>query len=502
MSGPHCLEVLARVWQWSGPPHALDHPLAAEGIVRLPGLLVPVPAVLYLWPTARSYTRQPLAELHLPGSPPLLDAVLGALCAAGARLAEPGEFTLRAFLAGRLDLTQAEAVLGVIDAQDRRQLDTALAQLAGGLARPLAELRDELLELLAHVEASLDFADEHLEFLPRTELLARLQRAARHVADLRGRIRGRNLGEPLPRVVLAGRPNAGKSSLFNALVCRYASRHQSAGPLPALVAPVPGTTRDYLTAELDLDGVGCELVDTAGIIAGHHADVAAQLDAATFKQHAEPLARHACVPCPPRPTAGLDEQAQKLAAELRRRACIELWCIDSTRPPAAWEKAELAAATTDRLVVWTKADARAAHGRAAGEIGVPLAALAVGWEQPSAEHQTQTRSSAPQGEEVLITSAFTGQGLPELAARLRAMLLARCTPEGEAVASTAQRAEEHLKAAQVALEAACRLAAGCEFEEFLAVEMRAALDALGYVAGAVYTEDLLDRVFARFCIGK
>ena len=102
-----------------------------------------MPCDLFLWPTDRSYTREPVAELHTIGSPPLLEALLAAVCRAGARLAEPGEFTLRAFLAGRLDLTQAEAVLGVIDARGSERLDAALAQLAGGLARPLHRLRDE-----------------------------------------------------------------------------------------------------------------------------------------------------------------------------------------------------------------------------------------------------------------------------------------------------------------------------------------------------------------------
>ena len=116
-----------------------------------------MPCDLYLWPGKRSYTGQPVAEIHTLGSPPLLEAVVRAVCAGGARPAEPGEFTLRAFLAGRIDLTQAEAVLGVIDATASAELDAALEQLAGGLAGPLRRLRDDLLELLAHLEAGLRF---------------------------------------------------------------------------------------------------------------------------------------------------------------------------------------------------------------------------------------------------------------------------------------------------------------------------------------------------------
>ena len=139
-----------------------------NGVIQLADLQAHLPADLYLWPTPRSYTRQPVAELHTLASAPLLEAVLRAACAAGARLARPGEFTLRAFLAGRLDLTQAEAVLGVIDATNERELQVALRQLAGGISRYLDRLRDEILNLLADVEAGLDFVEEDIQFISAT----------------------------------------------------------------------------------------------------------------------------------------------------------------------------------------------------------------------------------------------------------------------------------------------------------------------------------------------
>src|SRR3954471_16937592 len=132
---------------------------------------------LFVWPGARSYTREPVAELHTFGSLRILEALVSTICQSGARLAEPGEFTLRAFLAGRLDLTQAEAVLGVIDAQGSSDLSTALVQLAGGLARPLDRLRDELLQLLAELEAGLDFVEEDIEFISPSVLQDRLELA-------------------------------------------------------------------------------------------------------------------------------------------------------------------------------------------------------------------------------------------------------------------------------------------------------------------------------------
>ena len=154
------------------------HAQAIGGSLELAGISAAVPCDLFFWPRGRSYTSQLVAEFHTLGSPPLLEATLKSLCAAGARMAERGEFTLRAFLSGRIDLTQAEAVLGVIEAPDQRELQVATAQLAGGLAGPLHHLRDMLLELLAHLEAGFDFADEDLPFITTEQLQGRLDEAA------------------------------------------------------------------------------------------------------------------------------------------------------------------------------------------------------------------------------------------------------------------------------------------------------------------------------------
>ncbi len=260
ISGPRVADVLSPVFRAEDPASLAT----ATGPRRWAGVLVGptaqhaelvLPGHLYFWPGTRSYTRQPLAEWHMLGSPPLVAAALCAVCAAGARQAQPGEFTLRAFLAGRLDLTQAEAVLGVIDANGPRDLQLALAQLAGGLAAPLHGLRSQLLDLLAHLEAGLDFVEEDIEFISAESLRAQLQSAAEQVDLLLSRLDQRMSAGEAPRVVLVGRPNVGKSSLFNALC---------GGPA-ALVADLPGTTRDFVRGMIDLGGVRCELIDTAGV---------------------------------------------------------------------------------------------------------------------------------------------------------------------------------------------------------------------------------------------
>ncbi len=255
LSGPEAASVVSAIFR-TDDDCPLDHRRARvyAGELHLQRLARRIPASLYLWPGRGSYTRQPSAELHTLGSPPLLAAIVQELTCHGARSAAPGEFTLRAFLAGRIDLTQAEAVLGIIDARGERDLNVALAQMAGGLARPIAQLRNSLLDLLARLEAGLDFVEDDIEFIAAAEIDAELDQAAASVQALSSQLGARAITDETIRAVLVGPPNAGKSSLFNALT-RSAS----------LVSSQPGTTRDYLVARIDLGGIECDLVDTAGV---------------------------------------------------------------------------------------------------------------------------------------------------------------------------------------------------------------------------------------------
>ncbi|MCI0360293.1 MAG: tRNA modification GTPase [Planctomycetaceae bacterium] len=421
LSGARSAACVARLFE---PTHATTAPSVVTGQLTLPRGLGQIPARLYLWPGRRSYTRQPAAELHTLGSPPILEAVVESLCTAGARLARPGEFTLRAFLAGRLDLTQAEAVLGVIDARGQAQLDTALAQLAGGLAGPLAALRSRLLDLLAHLEAGLDFADEDIEFITPDALAAQLSAAAGEVTRLAERMRSRRDTSELPRVVLVGPPNAGKSSLLNALAGRNA----------AIVSEIAGTTRDYVTCQLVAEEQEFLLVDTAG-----------QIDV-----HGES------------PLEGL---ALATTARQRREADVTVFCCEAGAfrfTHAPYDDC----GSNSAIQVWTKCDVR------------------------------QPPPDAPG----IRTSSRTGAGLGELTRAIAARLHERTADA--VVASTAARCGESLELAGVALARARDLVARRGGEELVAAEVRTALDGLGQVAGAVYTDDVLDRVFGKFCIGK
>ena len=420
VTGPAAWEVALGEFEAAGDPSLPTRPERREGFLKVDGMRSPLAVAIGLWPGPRTYTGQPLAEIHAPGSPPILRQVLSHCLARGARLAEAGEFTLRAFLSGRIDLTQSEAVLGVIDARSPEQLAAALRQLAGGLAGPIARLRDGLADVLAHLEANLDFADEpDVDPLGREPLAASLDLAAAEVGALAARLRGRDRPAGRPRVVLVGPPNAGKSRLFNAML---------GGGEHAIVSPIAGTTRDYLEAPADVDGLGIDLVDTAGSEAA-----------------LGPIGR----------------QAQAASGEQAAVADLLLICRSADAPDLDFAEGP------PRLLVWTKSDA----------------------------------SPPPPSPDLLPTSAATGEGIAALRLTIARALRAQAT-EGDLPAGTAARCGDGLDRAGHSLRRAAatlRLGLG---DELVALDLRQALDDLGVVVGAVVTDDLLDRIFRRFCIGK
>ena len=465
LSGPGVLSCLHGAFLGSDslPQAVIPRPMALAGSYRIPTWYSPVPCQLYLWPEGRSYTAQPVAELHTIGSLPLLEAIVRTLCAAGARPAEPGEFTLRAFLAGRIDLTQAEAVLGVVNAADRRQLEVALRQLAGGLAGPLRRLRQMLLELLVQLEASLDFAEEDIEVISPAQVAHELTAAAGQIRSILRQMRTRGQTGGTFRAVLTGRPNAGKSSLFNALV----------GSSAAIVSAQPGTTRDYLTAELALDGLSCQLVDTAGWDAAPECTGAGHADHPpedAYQPWPEPPAVTTTAPSTAGTQPDIQHAAQEQTAEQLRRADVRILCIDAARPLDEHDAQQLALAQQGNCIV------------ALTKIDIAQSLYAI----PHA----------------IATSSVTGQGLEALRKALREAALRAVQTEAEVVSSTALRCRHVLEAAEACLCRASELAGRAGAEELIAAELREAIDQLGTVIGAVYTEDLLERIFSRFCIGK
>ncbi|OAI48366.1 tRNA modification GTPase TrmE [Planctomycetaceae bacterium SCGC AG-212-F19] len=425
LSGPGALRIVLAVFV---PAEEMlpDQRRLTAGKMLLPGVCAPMPAELYFFPAPRTYTGQELVELHTLGSPPLVELLIAELLQAGARAAQPGEFTLRAFLAGKLDLPRAEAVLGVIEAGNRTDLRQALAQLAGGITRPLDGLRDDLLNLLADLEAGLDFADENIQFIDRDQSLLRISKGLAQLTLLQKQLDQRSTsGRPF-RAVLVGRPNAGKSSLFNALTGSQ-----------ALVSAAPGTTRDYLVQRLQLDGVAIELVDTAG-----------------WQESVD----------------SIDTQAQHLGRTEAAEADLRLLCVEAGEELTKTEQELLYQSAPPTLLLKTKCDVTPADVTQAGPLGAGL-----------------------------NTSAVTGTGLAEL----RAVLAERARVHAQpSLAPSLSRCRGHVAACLNHLRRAHEMTLFEEPPELLALEIRLALDQLGEMVGAVYTDDLLDRIFSRFCIGK
>ncbi|MEE2641304.1 MAG: tRNA modification GTPase [Planctomycetota bacterium] len=411
-----------------------------EGSFRCDDFSVDIPVTLLVWPNASSYTRQPAAEIHTLGCQPVLDSLLQQICRQGARLAEPGEFTLRAFLAGRMDLTEAEAVLGVIDAQDSKQLQVALQQLSGGLAKPLSSVRQSLIGTLANLEAGLDFVEEDIDFISREQLLEMIDKSSQALKKLDRQIRRRQDHRSHFRVVLSGRPNAGKSSLFNVLAQTYGT-----SPQRAIVSTVSGTTTDFVSARIQIGGTDIELIDTAGV-------------ENELEDRASLQETHFAV-----------AQGQQAGREQADSADVQVLCVDSSEPLLTWENDLMTCSTPSPILCLTKSDT-------------------------VTEVQKQPVHAA------IRTSAVTAAGIGTLAERISQTIEA--VSLSETVAGTAIRCQASVDQALQALARSRELAEQGGGEELIALEIRLALDGIGKITGTIYTDDILDVVFRQFCIGK
>lgn len=402
----------------------------------------------FWWRTSKSYTGQPAVEFHLLGSLPILEALVTQCCTLGARIAQPGEFTLRAFLANRIDLTQAEAVLGVINARGEQELQNALHQLAGGLAKPIAQLRAELINALAHLEAGLDFVDEDIEFISAHDLRLLLLRSADQVQQLLTQIQSRNSARGNPKVVLVGRPNAGKSSLLNAM----------ANDATAIVSPQRGTTRDYVSITLTINNMDVEIIDTAGLDDSLDSEIDAQSQTQTLSQ--------------------MDS------------ATLTLFVVDgASQIPHEIEfldQATMRVAPPQRLIVINKTD-------------LLSAAQLQHWETALSSFQLSTMVGT-----ICLVSAHKGRRIDTLRELIWQRIQELIGDEGMAMLpNTAQRCRDSLQRCATALKGAIEMTQQPSLhEELVAAEIRLAMEELGWIAGEVYTDDLLDRIFSQFCIGK
>ncbi len=432
LSGPEAIAVVERVFTpaHGAPMSARPDRLLVYGTLRSAAGDVLDVCLCTVSRAPHSYTGEDTAELQCHGSPTVLREGLEALFAAGARQARAGEFTKRAFLNGCLDLTQAEAVIDLIHAETAEQARNAAGQLGGAVTRKTDAVYDQLAAISAHFHAVVDYPDEDI---PDFRLAAYEADLAAAEASLKALLdsfsRGRVLTGGVPTAIV-GRPNAGKSSLLNALL----------GYERAIVTDIPGTTRDVLTERISLGGVVAELSDTAG-----------------RRDTEDPIER-----------IGVD-RAQRAA----EGADVVLIVIDAAEPLDASDEALLKGADDRCVVCLNKRDAGQAVTREA------VCAL------------TSVR--------VLETSALTGQGIPQLVSELEKRVSAQQESAGQMTAlrhiELAHRAADHLRQAVEAVEGGLPL-------DTAAIDMRAALSDLSEITGENATEEVIDRVFRDFCVGK
>jgi tRNA modification GTPase len=404
--------------------------------------------VLVIWmPGPGSYTREDVVEFHLPGNPHLMQAALQRLLKLGARSAEPGEFTRRAFENGALDLTRAEGVLALIESANDEQRRAASALLLGGLGRRMAGLRECLDDLRSLLEASLDFDQNDTGHVPEEELEALFQRALEKLQSATLWESARDAGPDLQRVVLAGAPNAGKSSLYNALMSC------APDPLPALVDPLAGSTRDVRRGELSVGYGRVTLIDTAGV--------------GPLQDSGEALC------------ATLDARAQERARQEVQAADLVLWVLDGgAEVPARLDP--------PGLLVWNQID----RPGVSQEPPAGLIGGARGW---------------------CAVSAQEGQGLESLR-KVVAGLLGFAPPASGAGPRSSDggslgrqlraRHLDALRSAKQALAEAHQLKAQAAPLDLVAEALRGVSLELDAIEGSSTSEDLLDRIFSRFCLGK
>src|SRR3989440_9717231 len=400
-----------------------------------------------------TYTREDVVEIQGHGGPLVLQRILRLVLAQGARMANPGEFTLRAFLNGRLDLAQAEAVMDLIDAKTEAGQRLAMQQLRGHISTQLQEARQSILAVVARIEASIDFPEEEVPTPQPEELRSLITIGLRQVgALLAGSDQGRLYRQGL-RTAIIGRPNVGKSSLLNALL-----RSER-----AIVTPIAGTTRDTVEEVANLRGIPLHLIDTAGITPGD--DPVEQIGVQRSRSAAESADVVLLVFDGAESLTGQDRQVSEELKIMGFGGGADTTLQVSTvrsRPV---------------VVVINKADR---------ERRLEIEKVHCMWP----------------GAPFVVTSTLSGEGLPELEETVANLVLAGKTLHSESALVTSARhqdalrlAAEHLQASLVPLDRGLPL-------DFVSIDLRAAYDALGEITGETASDDLLDKIFSEFCIGK
>ena len=434
LSGLEAEKIAARIFERSAKaPNQLQSHRLYHGKIRAPqtGRIVDE-VLLTVMRRPQSYTGEDVVEIHCHGGAFLTRQILELVLTEGARQAEPGEFTKRAFLNGRMDLAQAEGVLDLIRARTEKSATLALNQTGGALSQRVGEIREALLDILVHVEAAIDFPEEEIDFLPRRDLIARIDSLKSIIDDISATYNWGRLFREGARVSLCGRPNVGKSSLLNALV----------GENRAIVTPIAGTTRDVIEETINLDGLPVVLGDTAGL-----------------RETDNPIE-----------SMGIDFTRRHL-----EKSDAVIVVLDGSEPLTRDDEILLGSARHKKfLVAINKSDLPQALSAPCSLVGTCAKKVQV--------------------------SARTGQSISELKKELRDLLIA-----SELDAPAVITNLRHRGALRRSSEALARSAAALNEKyapEFVAIDLNEARESLEEITGMIGSEDILERIFSSFCIGK
>ncbi len=438
LSGPDAIRITESLWSPFGKRSVTPRELRL-GAIRDPATGSTLDeAMCAIFPAPRTLTGEDVAELHCHGGVYLVRRILALAADAGARIAEPGEFSRRAYLNGRIDLTTAEAIADLVEARGEAALAQAINQLSGALADRVEGLRERIIAIRAHLEAEIDFADEDLSLPSRDSIIMAIDDLASDVRILRDSfVRGRLTREGA-RAAIIGKPNVGKSSILNLLL----------GAERAIVTPIPGTTRDVIEDSISLGPWPLLLADTAGL-------------------------------------RDSGDEVERLGIERTRvtatAADLVIAVFDSSRPLDP-DDADVIASTRNRsgVALLNKCDLQPIVRRT---------------------HLLERGLTLP----IIQFSATTAIGIDELRNELEGAI-AELAGAGEnaasAVAISRERHRAALGQAYEALQAAGEAAASAVPPEIIAVDIALATEALGSITGAISSEDILDKIFRDFCIGK
>ena len=409
-----------------------------------------------------SYTTDDIIEISAHGSPVVLRHIVELCVASGARVAEPGEFTMRAFLNGRIDLTQAEAVRDLIDSQTLYQAKVAAQQLEGALSRRLQPIKQKLVELIAVLEAGIDFAEDDVSVMPDATILDHIAAVRTPLEQLSATFAyGKIVHEGLTMAIV-GRPNVGKSSLFNRLVERER----------AIVTATPGTTRDLVSETVAIGGIPVKLVDTAGI-----RQALDEAESIGIRKSMEALADADLVLVVLDASQGETSEDTELLSQASHRPVI----VVGNKSDLARNEADLAASASA-----AKRRENAAHRASRGDLDL--------------------LSRAPEGRQTEVsrvrTSALTGEGITELRGEILRHIGGEAGMQAESGFLTNVRHQGLIKDSLAALDAAANAVAGKVPHEMLLLDLYNGLRPLDAITGATTTDDILNLIFSTFCIGK